>query len=74
MKNMGLNELREAYLKFFEEKGHYRMPSFSLVPKNDKSLLLILNSVFVSGSIKAILAVAACSTNVKSSDFAVMSP
>ena len=41
MKNMGLNELREAYLKFFEEKGHYRMPSFSLVPKNDKSLLLI---------------------------------
>ncbi|WP_125154660.1 alanine--tRNA ligase [Clostridium rectalis] len=41
MKNMSLNEVREAYLKFFESKGHLRLPSFSLVPKNDKSLLLI---------------------------------
>lgn len=41
MKNMGLNELREAYLKFFETKDHLRMPSFSLIPNNDKSLLLI---------------------------------
>lgn len=41
MKNMGLNELREAYLKFFESKNHLRMPSFSLIPNNDKSLLLI---------------------------------
>ncbi|QBD84677.1 alanine--tRNA ligase [Clostridium tetani] len=41
MKNMGLNEIREAYLNFFEGKGHLRMESFSLVPKNDKSLLLI---------------------------------
>lgn len=41
MKNLGLNEVREAYLKFFEEKGHLKMESFSLVPKNDKSLLLI---------------------------------
>ena len=37
----GLNEIRESYLKFFEEKGHLRLQSFSLVPKNDKSLLLI---------------------------------
>lgn len=41
MKNMGLNEIREAYLNFFEEKGHLRMPSFPLVPKDDKGLLLI---------------------------------
>ncbi|MDD5953298.1 MAG: alanine--tRNA ligase [Oscillospiraceae bacterium] len=37
----GLNELREKYLSFFESKGHLRLPSFSLVPKDDKSLLLI---------------------------------
>ncbi len=37
----GLNELREKYLAFFEEKGHLRLPSFSLIPKNDNSLLLI---------------------------------
>ncbi|CAM2983720.1 alanine--tRNA ligase [Hathewaya histolytica] len=41
MKQMGLNELRESYLKFFEGKSHLRLPSFSLVPQNDKSLLLI---------------------------------
>ena len=38
---MGLNEIREKYLSFFESKGHLRMPSFSLVPQGDKSLLLI---------------------------------
>ena len=37
----GLNDLREKYLRFFESKGHLRMPSFSLVPQGDKSLLLI---------------------------------
>ena len=41
MKWTGLNELREKYLSFFESKGHLRLPSFSLVPKNDNSLLLI---------------------------------
>jgi alanyl-tRNA synthetase len=41
MKSMGLNEVREAYLKFFESKEHLRLDSFSLVPKNDNSLLLI---------------------------------
>ncbi len=37
----GLNQLREMYLSFFESKGHLRLPSFSLIPQNDKSLLLI---------------------------------
>ena len=37
----GLNELREMYLSFFETKGHLRLPSFSLIPRNDPSLLLI---------------------------------
>jgi len=37
----GLNELREKYLSFFESKGHLRLQSFSLIPKDDNSLLLI---------------------------------
>ena len=41
MKLTSLNDLREKYLSFFESKGHLRLPSFSLVPNNDKSLLLI---------------------------------
>ena len=41
MKWTSLNDLREAFLSFFESKGHLRMKSFSLVPNNDKSLLLI---------------------------------
>ncbi len=40
-KEYGLNELREMFLKFFESKDHLRLPSFSLVPQNDKSILLI---------------------------------
>jgi len=38
---ISLNELREKYLSFFESKEHLRLPSFSLIPQNDKSLLLI---------------------------------
>ncbi len=41
MKWTSLNELREKFLSFFESKGHLRLASFSLVPNNDKSLLLI---------------------------------
>ncbi|MBQ8801895.1 MAG: alanine--tRNA ligase [Clostridium sp.] len=40
-KPFGLNELREMFLKFFESKDHLRLPSFSLVPQDDASLLLI---------------------------------
>jgi len=41
MKPYGLNELREMFLRFFETKGHLRLPSFSLIPQDDASLLLI---------------------------------
>ena len=41
MQWMGLNEIREKFLEFFEGKGHLRLPSFSLIPKDDNSLLLI---------------------------------
>ena len=41
MKEYGVNELRRMFLDFFESKGHLKMKSFSLVPHNDKSLLLI---------------------------------
>ncbi|MDO5424344.1 MAG: alanine--tRNA ligase [Eubacteriales bacterium] len=41
MKTYGVNELRKMFLEFFESKGHLAMKSFSLVPHNDKSLLLI---------------------------------
>ncbi len=40
-KKYGLNELREMFLSFFETKGHLRLSSFSLIPQNDPSLLLI---------------------------------
>ncbi|MDI9461492.1 MAG: alanine--tRNA ligase [Saccharofermentanales bacterium] len=41
MVKFGLNQLRELFLSFFEEKGHLRLPSFSLIPQHDPSLLLI---------------------------------
>ena len=41
MEKYGVNELRQMFLKFFENKGHLVMKSFSLVPHNDKSLLII---------------------------------
>ncbi len=52
-----LNDLREKYLSFFESKGHLRLPSFSLVPHNDDSLLLINSGMapmkkFFTGEVK----------------------
>ena len=41
MKKMGLNEIRKAFLEFYESKGHYVTSSYPLVPLNDKSLLLV---------------------------------
>ena len=41
MKKLGLNEIREKFKNFYVEKGHYPAPSASLIPKNDKSLLII---------------------------------
>ena len=41
MEKYGVNQLREMFLSFFETKGHLRLPSFSLIPQNDASLLLI---------------------------------
>ena len=41
MQKLGLNEIREKFLSFYQSKGHYRMPSFPLVPQDDASLLLI---------------------------------
>ncbi len=41
MKWTGLNELRETFLRFYESKGHLRLPSYPLIPQGDKSLLLI---------------------------------
>jgi len=41
MQYMGLNDLREKFLSFMESKGHLRLPSFPLIPKDDNSLLLI---------------------------------
>ena len=41
MQKLGLNEIREKFLSFYESKGHLRLPSFPLIPQNDNSLLLI---------------------------------
>ena len=47
MQKYGVNELRRMFLEFFESKGHLAMKSFSLVPHNDKSLLLPVRNVSV---------------------------
>ena len=55
-KPYGLNELREMFLSFFESKGHLRLPSFSLIPQNDASLLLIPRVGFLPGTDPRIVA------------------
>ena len=39
MEKLGVNEIRERYLSFFQSKGHLRLPSFSLIPENDPTLM-----------------------------------
>ena len=74
MKKMGLNEIRNEFLDFFQEKNHLILPSFSLVPKNDKSLLLInagmapLKSYFTGGAIPPNKRVATCQKCVRTGD------
>jgi alanyl-tRNA synthetase len=74
MEWMGLNELREQYLAFFESKGHLRLPSFSLVPQEDKSLLLInsgmapLKKYFVGEQTPPRLRVATCQKCIRTPD------
>ena len=74
MQPLGLNEIRELYLKFFESKQHLRMPSFSLIPQNDKSLLLInagmapLKPYFTGQEIPPSKRVATCQKCIRTGD------
>lgn len=74
MKPYGLNELRKMYLDFFESKGHLVMPSFSLVPENDKSILLInagmapLKPYFTGQEIPPRKRVATCQKCIRTGD------
>lgn len=74
MKPYGLNDLRKKYLDFFESKGHLIMPSFSLVPQNDKSLLLInagmapLKPYFTGQEIPPRKRVATCQKCIRTGD------
>ena len=73
-KPYGLNELRKMFLDFFESKGHLVMPSFSLVPHNDKSLLLInagmapLKPYFTGEEIPPRRRVATCQKCIRTGD------
>ena len=74
MKKYGVNELRKMYLDFFESKGHLVMKSFSLVPQNDKSLLLInagmapLKPYFTGQEIPPRKRVATCQKCIRTGD------
>ena len=74
MKNYGVNELRQMFLDFFESKGHLVMNSFSLVPHNDKSLLLInagmapLKPYFTGAEIPPRRRVATCQKCIRTGD------
>ena len=74
MKKYGVNELRRMFLDFFESKGHLVMPSFSLVPHNDKSLLLInagmapLKPYFTGAEIPPRRRVATCQKCIRTGD------
>lgn len=74
MKNLGVNEVREAFLTFFEGKEHLRLQSFPLVPKNDKSLLLInsgmapMKAFFTGQEIPPSKRVATCQKCIRTGD------
>lgn len=74
MRAMGLNEIREKYLEFFASKMHHRMPSFSLIPKNDPSILLInagmtpLKPYFTGAEKPPALRVTTCQKCVRTQD------
>ena len=74
MKSYGLNELRNMFLQFFEGKGHLVMKSFSLIPQNDKSLLLInagmtpLKPYFTGQEIPPRTRVATCQKCIRTGD------
>ena len=74
MKQYGVNELRQMFLDFFESKGHLVMKSFSLVPQNDKSLLLInagmapLKPYFTGAEIPPRNRVATCQKCIRTGD------
>ncbi len=74
LKKYGVNELRKMYLDFFEENGHLIMKSFSLVPQNDKSLLLInagmapLKPYFTGAEIPPRRRVATCQKCIRTGD------
>lgn len=74
MKQLGLNEIRESFLQFFESKGHLRLKSAPLIPQNDKSLLLIsagmapLKPYFTGQEIPPSKRVASCQKCVRTND------
>ena len=74
VKKYGVNELRQMFLDFFESKGHLVMNSFSLVPQNDNSLLLInagmapLKPYFTGAEIPPRTRVATCQKCIRTGD------
>ncbi len=74
MKKYGLNQIRKMYLEFFESKEHLRLKSFSLVPRNDKSLLLInsgmapMKSYFTGQEIPPSKRVTTCQKCIRTGD------
>ncbi len=74
MQKYGVNELRKMFLDFFESKDHLKMKSFSLVPHNDKSLLLInsgmapLKPYFTGQEIPPKRRVATCQKCIRTGD------
>ena len=74
MQKMGLNEIREKYLSFFESKGHLRLPSFPLVPRSDPSILLInagmtpLKPYFTGAQTPPALRVTTCQKCIRTPD------